>query len=207
MVFGLKQSCDQQGPMALDAGYYRWRYQAGASRATWFLPVTNPTQARPALNRAMCLGSLSMTMSKSETAFMSITELYYSSFPTMSTPSSKETSTNTAPHLSSQATTSKPSPTSFPNMLWVHGAVSAKRWEPIWDLRTRPTNVQTTAMDLLRQLTELRRMPATLPSIDTLALPPLRQLRVAFGDMNALCDAIVSASLLSSGPTAEYHWY
>ena len=135
-----------------------------------------------------------MTASKSRTAVTSITELYYSSFLTKFIPSSKETSTNRAPYLSSQAITSKPSPKKFPNMLWVHGAVSTKRWEPIFDLRTRPLNVQTTVTDLLKQLTELRRMPATLPSIDTLVLPPIRQLRVDFGDLNALCDAIVSAS-------------
>ena len=156
--------------------------------------MTTPTQARPALNLAICLGSLSMTTTKSTTAVTSTLKLYYLSFPTKSTPSSIETSTNRSASSIFQTTFPKPSPPSLLNMLWVHGAVSTQRWEPIFDVRTRPTKVQTTAMDLLRQLTELRRMPATLPSIDTLALPPLRQLRVAFGDMNALCDAIVSAS-------------
>lgn len=85
----------------------------------------------------------------------------------------------------------------------VANAVSTKPWGPIWDVRTRPDFVQTIIVDLLKQLRALRLMSAALPSIDTVELPPLRQLRVLFGDLIALGDAIVSAPLLSSGPIAE----
>ncbi|KAL9070971.1 MAG: hypothetical protein Q9161_004471 [Pseudevernia consocians] len=69
-------------------------------------------------------------------------------------------------------------------------AISLRPWEPIWDVRTRSTWVQTTVLDLLRQLRALRSMSATLPSIDAIGFPPNRQLRVIFGDLEGLCDTI-----------------
>ncbi len=85
-------------------------------------------------------------------------------------------------------------------MLYVHGAVSCRPWEPIFNVRRRPAWVQRTVFDLLRQLKVLRTAIAALPSIDTLSLPLHRQLRVTFGDLNALCDTVVSA--LPSHPIA-----
>lgn len=78
-------------------------------------------------------------------------------------------------------------------MLYTRGTVSTKSWEPIFNLRCRPYRVQEVVLDLLKQLTALRKMPCMLPSIDTLSLSLNRQLRVTFGDMDGLCDAIVSA--------------
>ncbi|CAD6583722.1 MAG: hypothetical protein ASARMPREDX12_001432 [Alectoria sarmentosa] len=75
-------------------------------------------------------------------------------------------------------------------MLYVQDTISTRSWEPIFNVRTRPHWVQGTVFDLMRQLKALRTMPTALPSIDTLALPEYRHLRVKFGDMNALCDAI-----------------
>ena len=78
-------------------------------------------------------------------------------------------------------------------MLYVHGVVSSKPWEPIFSVRGRPAWVQTTVFDLLKQLKALRLASPTLPSIDTLSLPSHRHIGVSFGDLDALSDSIVSA--------------
>ena len=78
-------------------------------------------------------------------------------------------------------------------MLYVHGVVSSKPWEPIFNVRGRPAWVQTTVFDLLKQLKALRMASPTLPSIDTLSLPSHRHIGVSFGDLDALSDSIVSA--------------
>lgn len=90
-----------------------------------------------------------------------------------------------------------------PRILGERNFISLRPWEPIWDVRTRPGWVQSTVLDLLRQLRTLRLMSATLPSIDTVGIPPRCQLRVIFGDLEALCNAIVSAPLLCPGLIAE----
>lgn len=72
----------------------------------------------------------------------------------------------------------------------MHASVSHRSWEPIWDVRTRSLRVQVIVFDLLKQLRALRSMNAGLPTIDTIWLPPIRQLRVIFGDLSALCDAV-----------------
>ncbi len=102
---------------------------------------------------------------------------------------SREILFHRAPHLPFKLDPPPP----HPRMLYVHGAVSCRPWEPIFNVRRRPAWVQTTVFDLLRQLKVLRTAIATLPSIDTLSLPLHRQLRVTFGDLDTLCDTIVSA--------------
>ncbi|KAF6229750.1 hypothetical protein HO173_011266 [Letharia columbiana] len=75
-------------------------------------------------------------------------------------------------------------------MLYVQNVVSQQAWEPIFRLRARPVWVQVIVCDLLRQLKVLRTLTTTLPSLDSVGLPPGRQFRVAFGDMDALCDIL-----------------
>lgn len=82
-------------------------------------------------------------------------------------------------------------PAFSPTMDPAPNAVSSKLWEPIFQWRTRPLWTQSIVFQLLRQLKALRRAPISLPSIDTLSLPSHRQLRVPFGDMDSLCDALV----------------
>ena len=90
-------------------------------------------------------------------------------------------------------------------MLYEQGAVSRKPWEPVGHMRRRPAWVQTTVFDLLRQVRALRIATAKLPSIDIISLPSHRQLAVSFGDLNALCDSIVSAPPSCSGMIVSGH--
>lgn len=84
-------------------------------------------------------------------------------------------------------------PAFSPKMESIPNAVSTKLWEPIFDWRTRPVWTQHIVFELLRQLKGLRRARISLPCIDILGLPFDRQLRVSFGDMDGLCDALDNA--------------
>ena len=87
-------------------------------------------------------------------------------------------------------------------MLYPKGIVSGKRWHPIHNVRTRPTWVQTTAFDFMKQAKILRFRKTTLPKVDSINLPLDRQFIVAFGDLDPLCECIVSALLPQPGVVA-----
>ena len=83
--------------------------------------------------------------------------------------------------------------------------MSSKRWEPIFNVRGRPAWVQTTVFDLMKELKILKLGHITLPGIDIVKIPSHRQLVVPYGDMDALCDSIVSSLLSCSETIAKRH--
>lgn len=84
-------------------------------------------------------------------------------------------------------------------MVYTKGMVSSKPWKPIFNVRTRPPWVQVTVFEFLKQLKSLRSGDARLPNIDSISLPSDRQFVVSFGDLDSLCDCIVSALLPHPG--------
>ena len=96
-----------------------------------------------------------------------------------------------------------PLPVFYKYVLRGHGGVSHKPWVPIFTVGRRPYWVQQTVFELLRQLRALRTMRPSLPNIDILSLPRDRQVRVCFGDLEALCNSVVSTPLLRFRGTAD----
>ena len=97
-----------------------------------------------------------------------------------------------------------PAPCSPPNTkdVYAYEVLSDQAWEPIFDIRSRTPWVQIVAFDLFKQLTPMRFMSCSLPTIDTLMVPLERQARVEYGDLLGLCDTIVSPLPYSLEATA-----
>ena len=80
-------------------------------------------------------------------------------------------------------------------MLCTEGVTSSRPRLPIINVRTRPSLVQAIAFNFVKNLMNLEPGVTGLPTLDSINLPVDRQLIVPFGDLDSLCDSVVSAPL------------